>query len=121
MEVRDMLQYPPLSLPVMTKQLSPDNLAILGTHYIKKFLMKRGKRENIMGNPPQKRGKKNVEWPKVTYSVVSTTPSITLSSENFFSVKDLVKMSANSECEFGYEPSEIYKFMGIKGSMASMA
>jgi hypothetical protein len=60
--------------------------------------MKRGKRENLVGNhpPPQKKKKeekKNVEWPKVTYSVVFTTPRITLSSENFFSVKDLVKMS----------------------------
>jgi hypothetical protein len=47
----------------MTKKLSPDNLAILGTHYIKKFLMKRGKRENLVGNNPpppkkKKRGKK---------------------------------------------------------------
>jgi hypothetical protein len=87
----------------MTKNLSPDNLAILGTHYIKEFLMKRGKREKIMGRhpPPKKKREKNVEWPKVTYSVVSTTPRITLSSENFFSVKDLVKMYATSECEFG--------------------
>jgi hypothetical protein len=60
--------------------------------------MKRGKRENLMGNPPrppkkkQKR-RKNIEWPKVTYLVVSTTPSITLSSKDLFSVKDLVKMS----------------------------
>ena len=72
--------------------------------------MKRGKRENLVGNtpPPKKKGgKKNVEWPKVTYSVVSTTPSIALSSENFFSVKDLVKMSTTSECEFGSEPSDI--------------
>jgi hypothetical protein len=44
--------------------------------------------------PTKKRGKKNVEWPKVTYSVVSTTPSIALSSEILFSVKNLVKMSA---------------------------
>jgi hypothetical protein len=107
-----MLQHPPLSLTVMTKNLSPDNLAILGTHYIKEFLMKRGKRENLMGNPPpppqkKKKEEKNVEWPKVTYSVVSTTPSIALSSENFFSVKDLVKMSATSECDFGSEPSDI--------------
>jgi hypothetical protein len=36
----------------MTKNLSPNNLAILGTHYIKEFLMKRGKRENLVGNPP---------------------------------------------------------------------
>jgi hypothetical protein len=44
----------------MTKNLSPDNLAILGTHYIKELLMKRGKRENLVGNPPhkKKRGKK---------------------------------------------------------------
>jgi hypothetical protein len=47
-----------------------------------------------MGNPPAKE-EKNVEWPKVTYSVVSTTPSIALSSKNFFSVKDLVNMYAN--------------------------
>jgi hypothetical protein len=91
----------------MTKKLSLDNLAILGTHYIKEFLMKRGKREKIMGKPPQKKEEKNVECPKVTYSVVSTTPSIALSSENLFLVKDLVKMSATSECEFGFEPSEI--------------
>jgi hypothetical protein len=87
----------------MTKHLSPGNLAILGTHYIKELLMKRGKRENLMGIPPPsplEKRKKYVEWPKVTYSVVSTTPSIALSSENFFSVKDLVKMSATSECEF---------------------
>jgi hypothetical protein len=81
----------------MTKTLSPNNLAILGTHYIKKILMKRGKRENIMGNPPppkkKKKEKKNVQWPKLTYSVVSTTPSIALSSKNFFSVKNLVKIS----------------------------
>jgi hypothetical protein len=82
----------------MTKNLSPDNLAILGTHYIKDLLMKRGKRGNLVGNtapPPQKkkRRKKNVEWPKVTYLVFSTTPSIALSSEIFLSVKDLVKMS----------------------------
>jgi hypothetical protein len=92
-----MLQHPPLSLTVMTKNLSPNNLAILGTHYIKELLMKRGKRENLVGTPPpkkKKKRKKNVEWPKVTYSVVSTTPSIALSSENFFSVKDLVNMSA---------------------------
>jgi hypothetical protein len=96
-----MLQHPPLSLTVMTKKLSPDNLAILGTHYIKELLMKRGKRENLMGTPPPaKKEEKNVEWPKVTYSVVSTTPSIALSSENLFSVKDLVKMSATC-CSVG--------------------
>jgi hypothetical protein len=86
----------------MTKNLSPDNLAILGTHYIKEILMKRGKRENLVGNPTppppkkkkKKRGKKIVEWPKVTYSVVSTTPSIALNSENLFSMKELVKMFA---------------------------
>jgi hypothetical protein len=62
--------------------------------------MKRGKRENLMGTPsppppPQKKQKrrKNIEWPKVTYLVVSTIPSITLSSKDLFSVKDLVKMS----------------------------
>jgi hypothetical protein len=112
-----MLQHPPLSLIVMTKNLSPDNLAILGTHYIKEFLMKRGKRENLMGNtppppplPPKKKikeEKKNVEWPKVTYLVVSTTPSIVVSSKKLFSVKDLVKMYASLECEFRFEPSEI--------------
>jgi hypothetical protein len=92
----------------MTKNLSPDNLAILGTHYIKEFLMKRGKRENLVGNPPlPSKEEKNAEWPKMTYSVVSTTPSIALSSENFFSVKDLVKMSATLECDFGSEPSDI--------------
>jgi hypothetical protein len=75
--------------------------------------MKRGKRKNLMGNPtppPKKKKKKrkeNVEWPKVTYSVVSTTPSITLSSENFFLVKDLVNMSTTSKCDFGSEPSDI--------------
>jgi hypothetical protein len=44
----------------MTKNLIPDNLAILGTHYIKEFLMKRGKRENLINPPPpkKKRGKK---------------------------------------------------------------
>jgi hypothetical protein len=43
----------------MTKNLSPDNLAILGTHYIKELLMKRGKRENLVGKPtPQKEEKK---------------------------------------------------------------
>jgi hypothetical protein len=90
-----MLQHPPLSLTVMTKNSSPDNLAILGTHYIKELLMKRGKRENLMGNPlPPRKEEKNAEWSKVTYSAVSTTPSMTLSSENLFSVKDLVKMSA---------------------------
>jgi hypothetical protein len=99
MQVRVILQHPPLSLTVMTTKLSPENLAILSTQYIKELLMKRGNRENLMGNPlpppPQKKKrKKNAEWPKVTYSVVSTTPSIALNSENFFSVKDLVKMSA---------------------------
>jgi hypothetical protein len=63
-----MLQHPPLSLTVMTKKLSPDNLAILGTHYIKEFLMKRGKRENLMGNPPppppKKKGKKMLSGQK---------------------------------------------------------
>jgi hypothetical protein len=53
-----MLQQPPLSLTVMTKNLSPDNLAILGTHYIKELLMKRGKRENLVGNPPPPQKKK---------------------------------------------------------------
>jgi hypothetical protein len=50
----------------MTKNLNPDNLAILGTHYIKEFLMKRGKRENIVGNPPpqKKRGKKMLSGQK---------------------------------------------------------
>jgi hypothetical protein len=59
--------------------------------------------------PPikKKEEKKNAEWPKVTYLVVSTTPSIVLSSENFFSVKDLVKMFGTSVCEFGSEPSDI--------------
>jgi hypothetical protein len=42
----------------MTKNLSADNLAILGTHYIKELLMKRGKRENLMGNTPQKKREK---------------------------------------------------------------
>jgi hypothetical protein len=85
----------------MPKNLSPDNLAILGTHYIKELLMKGGKRENLAGNhPPTKKRKKNVEWSKVTYSIVSTTPSIALSSENLFSVKDLVKMSATC-CSVG--------------------
>jgi hypothetical protein len=39
----------------MTKNLSPDNLAILGTHYIKEILMKRRKKENIVGKnlPPK--------------------------------------------------------------------
>jgi hypothetical protein len=43
----------------MTKNLSPENLVVLGTYYIKEILMKRGKRENLMGNPPpkKKRGK----------------------------------------------------------------
>jgi hypothetical protein len=43
----------------MTKNLSLGNLAILGTHYIKEFLMKRGKRENLVEtpHPPQKRKK----------------------------------------------------------------
>jgi hypothetical protein len=61
-----MLQHPPLSLTVMTKNLSPDNLAILGTHYIKELLMKRGKRENLMGKnpPPKKRGKKMLSGQK---------------------------------------------------------
>jgi hypothetical protein len=69
--------------------------------------MKRGKRENLMGKiPPPKRGKKNAEWPKVTYSVVSTTPSIALSSENFFLVKDLVKMSTTC-CSMGQYYSEM--------------
>ena len=80
-------------------------MAILGTHYIKEFLMKRGKRENLVGTPAQKR-KKNVEWPKVTYSVVSTTPSIALSFENFFPVKDLVKMSA-TYCSVGQYYNEM--------------
>jgi hypothetical protein len=54
-----MLQHPPLSLTVMTKNLSPDNLAILGTHYIKEFLMKRRKRENLVGKKtPSKEEKK---------------------------------------------------------------
>jgi hypothetical protein len=56
-----MLQHPPLSLTVMTKNSSPDNLAILGTHYIKELLMKRGKRENLVGKhppPPQKKKKR---------------------------------------------------------------
>ena len=102
-----MLQHPPLSLTVMTKNLSPDNLAILGTHYIKELLMKRGKRENLVGKNPTSKEEKNAEWPKVTYSVVSTTPSIALSSENLFSVKELVKMSETSEYDFGYETSDI--------------
>jgi hypothetical protein len=42
----------------MTKKLSPDNLAILGNHYIKELLMKRGKRENLVGNPPPLKKKK---------------------------------------------------------------
>jgi hypothetical protein len=117
MEVRVMLQYPPLSLTVMTKNLSRDNLAILGTHYIKEPLMKRGKREKIVGNPPPppKRRKKNAKWPKVTYSVVSTTPSITLSSENLFSVKDLVKTSATC-CSVGQYYSEM-TLSGINSRM----
>jgi hypothetical protein len=36
-------------------------LAILGTHYIKELLMKRGKREKLMGNPPLPQKRKNVE------------------------------------------------------------
>jgi hypothetical protein len=49
----------------MTKKLSPDNLAILGTHYIKELLMKRGKRENLSGKtPPPKRGKKMLSGQK---------------------------------------------------------
>jgi hypothetical protein len=87
-------------------------LAILGTHYIKEILMKRRKRENLMGTPPppppkkKKKRKKNTEWPKVTYSIVSTTPSIVLSSENFFSVNELVKMSTTC-CSVGKYYSEM--------------
>ena len=55
-----MLQHLPLSLTVMTKILSPDNLAILGTDYIKEFLMKRGKRENLMGKPPKNKKRKKI-------------------------------------------------------------
>jgi hypothetical protein len=91
----------------MTKNLSPNNLPILGTHYIKELLMKRGKRENLLGPPPKKKKrKKNTEWPKVTYSVVSTTPSIALSSKNLFSVKDLVKIFATC-CSMGKYCSEM--------------
>jgi hypothetical protein len=61
-----MLQHPPLILTVRTTNLSPDKLAILGTHYIKELLMKRGKRENLVGNPPPKKRGKIVEWKKVT-------------------------------------------------------
>jgi hypothetical protein len=79
-------------------------LAILGTHHIKELLMKRGKRENLVGTPPPPppppKEEKNYEWPKVTYSIVSTTPSMALSSENLFSVKDLVKMFA-TYCSMG--------------------
>jgi hypothetical protein len=53
-----MLQHPPLSLTVMTKNLSPNNLAILDTHYIKEILMKRGKKENLVGNHPPPKKKK---------------------------------------------------------------
>jgi hypothetical protein len=52
----------------MKKKLSADNLAILGTHYIKELLMKRGKRENLVGKPSPSKEEKNAEWPKVTYS-----------------------------------------------------
>jgi hypothetical protein len=48
----------------MTKNLSHDNLAILGTHYIKKLLMKRENMENIMGIPPQKKRKKMLSGQK---------------------------------------------------------
>jgi hypothetical protein len=102
-----MLQHPPLSLTVMTKNLSPNNLAILGTHYIKELLMKRGKRENLVGNPPSPpKEEKNVEWPKLTYSAVSTTPSMALSSKNLFSVKELVKMSVTC-CSMGQYCNEM--------------
>jgi hypothetical protein len=56
-----MLQHPPLSLTVMTKKLSPGNLAIISTHYIKELLMKRGKRENLVGTPPPQKKKKKEE------------------------------------------------------------
>jgi len=65
--------------------------------------MQRGKRETP---PPKKREKKNAEWSKVTYSNVSTTPSMALCSKNFFLVKDLVKMSATC-CFVGQYWSEM--------------
>jgi hypothetical protein len=56
--------------------------------------MKRGKRENLMGTPPpppkkkkkkkKKKKEKNDKWPKVTYSAISTTPNMALSSNFFF-------------------------------------
>jgi hypothetical protein len=67
---------------------------------------KEGKPRGNAPPPPKKKEEKNVEWPKVTYSTVSTTPSMALSSKNLFSVKDLVKISA-TYCYVGHYYSEM--------------
>jgi hypothetical protein len=88
----------------MTKKIESRQLGHFRYSLHKRTPREKRKEGKPRGKPPpppkKKKRKKNVEWPKVTYSIVSTTPSIALSSENFFSVKDLVKMSA-TYCSVG--------------------
>jgi hypothetical protein len=91
----------------MTKQFESQQLGHFRYSLPKITPHEKRKEGKPRGKPPlQKKEEKNAEWPKVTYLVVSTTPSIALSSENFFSVKDLVKMYATC-CSMGQYCSEM--------------